>query len=90
VLSGIKLPKLESAIVIANHVSWTDFFMIQAVVAVHAGMLSRCRWFAKIHLRAVPFLGWGLWAMGVPLVSKDWTHDKRELDRVFRGIADRK
>ncbi|KAK0716960.1 1-acyl-sn-glycerol-3-phosphate acyltransferase [Lasiosphaeria miniovina] len=88
-VSGDRLPPHESAIVIANHVSWSDFYMIQAM-AVQAGMLGRCRWFAKQQLRFVPFLGWGLWAMGMPLVSRNWLRDKAELDRVFRGITKRK
>ncbi|RKF75520.1 putative 1-acyl-sn-glycerol-3-phosphate acyltransferase 5 [Golovinomyces cichoracearum] len=84
--SGDFLPKDESAIVISNHVSWTDFYMIQAL-AIRANMLSRCRWFAKIELRWVPFLGWGLWAMGMPMVSRNWIKDKKELGRVFNGIT---
>ncbi len=86
-VSGDTLPMHESAIVISNHVSWTDFYMIQAL-AMRAGMLSRCRWFAKKELRQVPFLGWGLWAMGMPMVSRNWTRDEKELDRVFAGVVD--
>ncbi|KAJ9648284.1 hypothetical protein H2199_001137 [Coniosporium tulheliwenetii] len=48
-------------------------------------MLGYCRWFAKQQLRWVPFLGWGLWAMGTPLVSKEWTKDRAKMDKVFRG-----
>ncbi|KAL5329756.1 hypothetical protein ACEPPN_003273 [Leptodophora sp. 'Broadleaf-Isolate-01'] len=88
-MSGDQVPEGESAIVISNHVSWTDFYMIQAL-AIRAGMLSRCRWFAKIELRWVPLLGWGIWAMGMPMVSRQWTKDKKELDRVFAGITVRK
>lgn len=88
-MSGDELPEGESAIVISNHVSWTDFYMIQAL-AIRAGMLGRCRWFAKIELRWVPLLGWGIWAMGMPMVSRKWTKDKKELDRVFAGITGRK
>ncbi|KAK1758269.1 hypothetical protein QBC47DRAFT_135848 [Echria macrotheca] len=87
--SGDPLPEGESAIVVANHVGWSDFYMIQAL-AIRAGMLGRCRWFAKIQLRMVPFLGWGLWAMGMPLVSRNWVKDKAELERVFRGITERR
>ncbi|KAI0482315.1 1-acyl-sn-glycerol-3-phosphate acyltransferase [Xylariaceae sp. FL0804] len=86
---GDSLPRKESAIVVSNHVSWTDFYMIQAL-ALRAGMLGHCRWFAKIQLRVVPFLGWGLWAMGMPMVSRNWMHDSRELERVFSGIVDGK
>ncbi|KAK5655410.1 hypothetical protein OQA88_5681 [Cercophora sp. LCS_1] len=87
--SGDTLIPGESAVVVANHVGWSDFYMIQKL-AIRAGMLGRCRWFAKIQLRVVPFLGWGLWAMGMPLVSRNWAKDKLELERVFAGITDRK
>lgn len=88
-ISGDILPQGESAVVVANHVGWVDFCMIQAL-AVRAGMLSRCRYFAKVQLRLVPFLGWGMWAMGMPLVTRNWLKDKRELDRVFTGIVERR
>src|SRR5437763_416011 len=47
--SGAALPQDESAIVVSNHVSWTDFYMIQAL-AIKARMLGRCRYFAKQQL----------------------------------------
>ena len=83
-----RLPKGESAIVVCNHVEWTDFYMIQEV-ALRAGMLGRCRWFAKQQLKWVPFLGWGLWAMGMPLVSRKWATDQKEMGRVFYGVVQR-
>lgn len=86
-VSGVELPQGESAIIVSNHISWTDFYMIQHL-AVRARMLSRCRWFSKIELRWVPFLGWGIWAMGMPMVSRNWTKDKKELERVFAGITE--
>ena len=82
--SGTRLPDHESAIVISNHISWTDFYLIQHL-AQQSYMLSRCRWFAKAQLRHVPFLGWGLWAMGMPLITRNWTHDTAEMTRVFAG-----
>ncbi|CAK4033432.1 related to 1-acyl-sn-glycerol-3-phosphate acyltransferase delta [Lecanosticta acicola] len=90
IVSGAEnLPRGESAIVIANHVEWTDFYLIQEA-AIRCGMLGRCRWFAKQQLKWIPFLGWGLWAMGMPLVSRKWTVDQREMDRVFQGVLQRK
>ena len=83
------LPAGESAIVVSNHVEWCDFYLIQEL-AVRRGMLGRCRYFAKQQLKWVPFLGWGLWAMGMPLVSRKWTQDQREMDRVFNGILQRR
>jgi 1-acyl-sn-glycerol-3-phosphate acyltransferase len=83
-VSGSTIPENESALIVANHVSWADFYMIQHL-AIKAGMLGRCRWFAKQQLKWVPFLGWGLWAMGMPLISRRWDKDRQELDRVFKG-----
>ena len=74
--SGQKLPRNESAIVIANHVSWTDFYLIQEL-AMKANMLPYCRWFAKQQLRWVPFLGWGLKAMGMPSCQGTGTKIRR-------------
>lgn len=84
-LSGDDLPRLENAIVIANHVSWTDFYLIQAL-AVKAGMLGSSRYFAKASLRWVPFLGWGMIALGMPMVSRNWANDRREFEALFEGI----
>lgn len=82
-ISGDRLPPNESAIIVSNHAAWSDFYLIQEM-AQKAGMLSRCRWFAKKSLRYVPFLGWGLWTMGMPLVSRQWAQDKREIQNLFR------
>lgn len=70
VVSGDALPRGESAIVVCNHVGWCDFYMIQALAA-RAGMLGYCRYFAKAQLKKVPLLGWGLAAMGMPLVTRN-------------------
>lgn len=72
VVSGDKLPVGESAVVIANHVGWSDFYMIQHL-AMRAKMLGYCRYFAKAQLKKVPLLGWGLVAMGMPLVTRNCT-----------------
>lgn len=83
--SGDPLPQHENALVVANHVSWTDFYLIQAV-ATRAGMLGSSRYFAKAQLKWVPLLGWGLVAMGMPMVTRDWTSDRREFQALFEGI----
>ena len=88
-ISGDELPRGESAVVVCNHVGWADFYMIQAL-ATKAGMLSRQRYFAKAQLRYVPFLGWGLWVIGFPLLSRNWQKDKSELEKVFSDLASRK
>ncbi len=83
------LPKQENALVIANHISWTDFYLLQAL-AQRKGMLSRCRWFAKTQLRWVPLLGWGLLAMKMPMVTRRWTSDRREMEGLFGRIKNEK
>ncbi|KAK4181175.1 hypothetical protein QBC36DRAFT_383719 [Triangularia setosa] len=64
----------ESAIVISNHVAWSDFYLVQAA-ADKANMGGHTRYLAKAALRWVPFLG-------------DWTRDRTELERVFKGIRE--
>ena len=83
-VSGDDLPLNESAVVVCNHVSWTDFYLIQQL-ALKSNMLAYQRYFAKQQLKWVPFLGWGLWAMGMPLISRNWARDRIELQRVFKG-----
>jgi 1-acyl-sn-glycerol-3-phosphate acyltransferase len=56
VSSNQRLPKGESVIVVANHVAWTDFYLIQEV-AQRSGMLVR--WFAKRSLKWVLVAGDG-------------------------------
>ncbi|KAH0291394.1 hypothetical protein M436DRAFT_39877 [Aureobasidium namibiae CBS 147.97] len=85
ILAGDELPVGESAILVANHVEWSDFYLIQAL-AIRTAMLGRCRWFAKNTLKWVPVLGWGLMVMGMPLVSRKWSEDKQEMERLFSGI----
>lgn len=85
--SGATLPLNESAIIVSNHLAWTDFYMIQSL-AIEAGMLGRCRWFAKKQLQWVPLLGVGLRVMGMPLVSRNWLQDRTELRRTFDNIVD--
>lgn len=87
-VSGDKLWEGESAVVIANHVSWTDFYLIHHL-AIEAGMLGRCRWFAKKELKYVPFLGAACWAMGFPMLSRKWMRDQAEIDRAFHDIVER-
>lgn len=84
-VSGDPIPMDESGIVIANHLCWSDFYMIQNV-AIRSNMISRLRYFAKIQLLWVPLMGWGFWALGMPLVSRDWVKDKAEMDRIFHGV----
>lgn len=83
--SGDPLPLYENALVVSNHVSWSDLYLVQAVAA-RAGMLGSCRYFAKAQLKWVPLLGWGLVAVGMPMVTRNWASDRREFEALFQGI----
>ena len=81
----LSIPYYENALVISNHVSWSDFWLIQCL-AIKKGMLGRCRYFAKSTLKWVPLLGWGFVAIGMPLVSRNWTKDGAEFKALFEKI----
>ena len=49
----------ESAFIICNHRSWSDFYAIH-YLAERKNMLPRCRYFAKDSLKYIPFFGQNL------------------------------
>ncbi|KAI8800581.1 hypothetical protein BJ742DRAFT_840855 [Cladochytrium replicatum] len=83
--SGDELPEGESAIVISNHISWTDFFLISAV-ARRKRMLSRQKFFAKEELKYVPFLGWAMIMINMIFVRRNWIKDQKRVDRAFQQL----
>ncbi len=83
--SGDSLPSGESAVVLCNHGSWSDFYLIQSL-ARRSGMLGRCRYFVKKSLAYVPFLGPAFLAVRMVMVSRNWTRDQTTLEQTFGGI----
>ena len=69
-------PVLEHALVVANHVSWLDIFVINA--------LYPCRFVAKAEIRAWPVLGWLAHAGGTVFIARG---NRRELRHIFKGIV---
>ncbi|WP_269531217.1 1-acyl-sn-glycerol-3-phosphate acyltransferase [Chitinimonas sp. BJYL2] len=63
--------------VVANHVSWLDIFVLNAVVA--------SRFVAKSEVRAWPLLGWLCHHSGTLFVQRERRHDTR---RVNQEISD--
>ena len=57
----------ESVLVISNHASWADIFMIQSVIARRGPAL---KFLAKRELIYVPILGLILWAFEFPLLRR--------------------
>ncbi len=69
-------PVLEHALIVANHVSWLDIFVINA--------LYPCRFVAKAEIRAWPVLGWLAAAAGTVFIARG---NRRELRHIFKGIV---
>lgn len=67
---------LEHAMIVANHVSWLDIFVINA--------LHPCRFVAKSEIRAWPVLGWLAWKGGTIFIVRG---NRRELRHIFKGMV---
>lgn len=71
------VPPLAHALVVANHVSWLDIFVINA--------LSPCRFVAKAEIRAWPVMGRLAAGAGTVFIARG---NRRELRHVFKGLVD--
>ncbi|KAI9295177.1 acyltransferase-domain-containing protein [Neoconidiobolus thromboides FSU 785] len=80
--SGDFIPDDESAMVISNHRSWSDYYMINAV-ANRKNMLGHIRYFIKDSLKYLPFFGWGMYLMGMLFLKRDWSKDEKKIDATF-------
>lgn len=69
-------PALAHALVVANHVSWLDIFVINA--------LYPCRFVAKAEIRAWPVLGWLVERAGTVFIARG---SRRDLRHSFKGIV---
>lgn len=67
---------LEHAMVVANHVSWLDIFVVDA--------LYPCRFVAKAEIRAWPLAGWLAAKAGTVFISRG---SKRDLRHIFKGLV---
>ena len=67
---------LAHALVVANHVSWLDIFVINA--------LHPCRFVAKSEIRDWPLLGWLATQAGTVFIARG---SRRELRHTFKGIV---
>ena len=67
---------LEHAMIVANHVSWLDIFVINA--------LHPCRFVAKAEIRQWPVLGWLALKGGTIFIARG---NRRELRTIFKGMV---
>jgi 1-acyl-sn-glycerol-3-phosphate acyltransferase len=69
-------PPLEHAMVVANHVSWLDIFVVDA--------LHPCRFVAKAEIRSWPLAGWLAEKAGTVFIARG---SKRDLRNIFKGLV---
>lgn len=69
---------LAQAMVVANHVSWLDIFVINTVYP--------CRFVAKAEIRAWPMLGWLADKAGTVFIARG---NRRDLRHIFKGLVDK-
>jgi 1-acyl-sn-glycerol-3-phosphate acyltransferase len=69
-------PALDHALIVANHISWLDIFVINS--------LHPCRFVAKAEIRGWPVLGWLAARAGTIFIARD---NRRELRHIFAGLV---
>lgn len=69
-------PALGHALVVANHVSWLDIFVIDA--------LHPSRFVAKADIRQWPVVGWLVGMAGTVFIARG---NRRDLRHVFKGLV---
>ncbi len=65
-----------AALVVANHVSWLDIFVLNA--------LYPCQFVAKLEIRGWPLLGWLSHQAGTVFIARG---KRRDVRRVFEGLV---
>jgi 1-acyl-sn-glycerol-3-phosphate acyltransferase len=74
---GAGAPALEHALIVANHVSWLDIFVINS--------MHPCRFVAKAEIRGWPVLGWLAGRAGTVFIARG---NRRDLRHVFKGLVE--
>lgn len=67
----------EAALIVCNHVSWLDIFVINA--------RAPCRFVAKADIRDWPLIGWLCEQAGTVFIARGRQRDVR---RIFQGLVD--
>lgn len=70
------VPALEHAMIVANHVSWLDIFVINS--------LHPCHFVAKSEIRDWPVLGWLAEKGGTVFLARG---NRRELRQIFKSMV---
>jgi len=76
VLRQLGTPAPARALLVANHVSWLDIFVVNA--------MQPCRFVAKSDIRSWPMIGWLCAKTGTIFISRGKPSDVR---RIFQGLV---
>lgn len=87
VVTGDDVPPDENAIVVCNHQEMADIPYLLAW-ARQKGRLGDVKWFAKKSLKYVPAIGWGMWFLDCPFLDREWSKDRRSIERTFSALVD--
>ncbi|TFW19705.1 1-acyl-sn-glycerol-3-phosphate acyltransferase [Massilia arenosa] len=68
---------LSHALIVANHVSWLDIFVINS--------LHPSRFVAKVEIREWPVVGWLVAMAGTVFIARG---NRRDLRHIFQGLVD--
>ena len=68
---------LQHALIVSNHISWLDIFVINS--------LHPCRFVAKAEIRAWPVVGWLVAQAGTVFIARG---NRRDLRYIFKGLVD--
>ena len=71
-------PALAHAMIVANHVSWLDIFVINSLLP--------CRFVAKSEIREWPVLGWLADRAGTVFLARG---NRRDLRAIFKSLVER-
>lgn len=74
--SATSVPVLETAVVVANHISWLDIFVILSLHPSH--------FVAKAEIRSWPLAGWLAQKAGTVFISRG---SRRDLRHIFKGLV---
>jgi 1-acyl-sn-glycerol-3-phosphate acyltransferase len=69
-------PALKHAMVVSNHISWLDIFVINSLLP--------CRFVAKSEIRAWPVVGWLVAMAGTVFIARG---NRRDLRHIFKGMV---
>lgn len=70
-------PEWQRALIVANHLSWLDIFVINA--------MQPCRFVAKSEIRDWPLLGWLCEQAGTIFIARGHLRDVR---RIYQGLVE--